>query len=139
MSRLPKNVFLSNTIYHLKVLDLDKEFKRHLKEVKKNKKKGDYKLFTGVSIQDGELIINDVKYPVIKMLKEFNSPHSDVRLSNLKKVYDLDTVVFNTDDDGVLIGNVDMGVFTIYKKKKEYYYTRITPVNVDNPKDTLLT
>lgn len=139
MSRLPKNVFMSNTMYYLKVLDLDKEFKRHLKEVKKNKKKGDYKLFTGISLQDGELIIHDVKYPVIKMLKEFNSPHSDVRLSNLKKVYDLDTVVFNTDDDGVLIGNVDMGVFTIYKKKKEYYYTKVSPVNVDNPKDTLWT
>ena len=132
-------IFLSNTLYHFKVLDFDKEFKRHLKDVKKNKKKGDYKLFTSISLQDGELIINDLKHPVIKILKGYNSPHNDVRLSNLKKVYDLDTVVFNTEDDGVLRGNVDIGVFTVYKKKKEYYYTKVTPVDIDNSKNTLWT
>lgn len=139
MSRLPKKVFMSNTLYHFKVLDLDKEFKRHLKDVKKNKKKGDYKLFTSISLQDGVLVLDDLKHPVVKILKEFNSPHKDIRLSHLKKVYDLDTVVFNTDDDGVLIGNVDIGVFTVYKKKKEYYYTKVIPVGVNNPKNTLWT
>lgn len=138
ISKLPKKVFLSNTLYHFKVLDLDKEFKKHVKHMKK-KKKGDYKLFTGVSLQDGVLVLDDLKHPVVKILKGYNSPHKDIRLSNLKKVYDLDTVVFNTDDDGVLIGNVDIGVFTVYKKKREYYYTKVIPVDVDNPKNTLWT
>lgn len=128
MSKLPKNVFMSNTMYHLKVLDLDKEFKEHRKNVRKSKVKGNYKLFDGITVQDGTIKILGDKFPIIKKLKDFNSPHNDVRLNNLVKVYDLDTVTMNVDDDGVLVGNVDGGTFTVYKKKKEYYYTRVIPM-----------
>lgn len=128
MSRLPKKVFMSNVIYHFKVLGLDKEFKQHLKEVKRDKVKGDYKLFTDVYVENGTICIDNMKYPVVKKLKDFNSPHLDVRLSNLRKVYDLDTVRMNVKDDGVLVGSVEGGTFTVYTHRNKYYYTRVISV-----------
>ena len=69
-----------------------------------------------------------MKYPVVKKLKDFNSPHLDVRLSNLRKVYDLDTVRMNVKDDGVLVGSVEGGTFTVYTHRSKYYYTRVISV-----------
>lgn len=128
MSKLPKNIFMSNILYHLKVLDLDKEFKSHMKDVRERKIKSSYKLFDSITVEEGSIKIAGNRYPVIKKLKEFNSPHKDVRLANLTKVYDLETLTMNVDDDGALVGNVEDGTFTVYKRKKEYYYTRVIPV-----------
>jgi hypothetical protein len=127
MSRLPKRVFMSNTLYHFKVLGLDKEFKEHRKMIKK-KQVGNYKLFDSITVEDGTISMKNGNFSVIKRLKDWNSPHTDVKLENLVKRYDLDTVTMNVEDDGVLVGKVHSGTFTVYKKRKEYYYTRVIPV-----------
>ena len=73
-------------------------------------------------------MVLDCNLSLINKLKEFNSPHDDVRLFDLQKVYTLDTVRMNTEDDGVLVGNVDTGTFTDYTHRNKYYYSHLKPV-----------
>lgn len=125
MSRIPKRVFMLNTKYHSKVLGIEEEFKGHLKEIKDKGIKSDYKLFKELTVDSGRVQFIGGKESIMFKLKEFNSPHKDVRLSNLIKVYDLLTMDMDVKEDGVLEGNVNTGVFTIYKLRNNYYYTQI--------------